>query len=82
VRLEIDKLAKRMEALSYHLTYDESVVDYVFNLAKEEKEFGARPILRIIQNKIEDFITDLILINDYEKNHVFNLTIRNASITI
>jgi ATP-dependent Clp protease ATP-binding subunit ClpC len=82
VRLEIDKLAKRMEALSYHLTYDESVVEYVFNLAKEEKDFGARPILRIIQNKIEDFITDLILINDYEKNHVFNLTIRNASITI
>ena len=32
--------------------------DYIFNIVKDEKEYGARPIMRAIQDTIEDKITD------------------------
>ena len=41
---------------------------------KNEKEFGARPIIRAVQTEIEDKITDLILDNDYEKGYTFKVT--------
>jgi ATP-dependent Clp protease ATP-binding subunit ClpC len=82
VKLEIEKLRKRLNALSFDISYGEDVVNFVFEQAKKEKQYGARPILRIIQNYIEDFITDLILINDYEPNHTFDLIAKDDNICL
>ena len=72
VRLEIDKLAKRIDELGYGFHYEDSLVDYIHSKAIKEKEFGARPIIRLVQNIIEDKITDVMLENNYEKGYIFN----------
>lgn len=72
VRLEIDKLAKRIDELGYGFHYEDNLVDYIHSKAIKEKEFGARPIIRLVQNIIEDKITDVMLENNYEKGYIFN----------
>ena len=72
VRLEIDKLAKRIDELGYGFHYEDSLVDYIHSKAIKEKEFGARPIIRLVQNIIEDKITDILLENNYEKGYILN----------
>lgn len=72
VRLELDKLAKRINELGYGFQYEDSLVDYIHSKAIKEKEFGARPIIRLVQNIVEDLITDLMLEKNYEKGHIFN----------
>lgn len=82
VKLETNKLAKRINELGYEFQYNEKVVENIHSKAIKEKEFGARPIIRLVQNNIEDLITDLILENDYEEGHVFSATCSNNKITI
>ena len=74
IKLEIGKLQKRLNKIGYDLKYDEYVIDYILNIIKDEKEYGARPIMRAIQDEIEDKITDLLLEKDYENGYVFNVT--------
>ena len=66
IRLEILKLSGNVKKLGYSLTFTDDVIDAVFNEIGEEKEYGARPIVRIIRREIENKITDLILENDYK----------------
>lgn len=82
VKLELNKFVKRMDELHYKINYNEDVVDYIHKLAISEKEFGARPIIRLIQDNIEDKITDLLLENDYENGHEFVIQIENDEISI
>ena len=65
---------KKLNEIAYSVEYDESVIDYIFNIVKEEKEYGARPITRAIQDTIEDKITDALLAMDYENGHTFNIS--------
>ena len=74
VKLELGKFNRRLHEINYELKYDDSVVDFIHKEAMKQKEYGARPILRLIQNNIEDNITDMILMNDYERNHAFSAT--------
>ena len=74
IRLEIGKFEKKLNDIGYMVTYDDSVVDYIFNIVKDEKEYGARPIMRAIQDTIEDKITDTLLERDYENGHTFNIS--------
>lgn len=80
--IEIDNLNKRINEIGYSIEYDESVVDYVYRESVKERDFGARPIKRIIQRNIEDKLTDMILEKDYETNHVFKVTCSENKIEI
>ena len=81
IRLEISKLQERMLEIGYTLTYDEPTVDYILNIVNEQKEYGARPIVRAIQDEIEDKVTDLLLENDYE-GHKFKVTAEAHSLNV
>lgn len=74
IKIEFDKLEKRLNEIGHSMVYDESAIDYVFNIVKEEKEYGARPIIRAIQDTVEDKITDSILLNEFENGHSFNIS--------
>ena len=81
IRLEISKLQKRMLEIGYTMVYDEGTVDYILDIVKEEKEYGARPIVRAIQDEIEDKITDLLLENEYD-GHNFTVTAQAHSLNV
>lgn len=64
IKLELNKTVKKLEEIGCELTYGEDVVDYILDKISTEKEYGARPIMRVIQEDIENQITDFILEND------------------
>ena len=82
VKLEINKFGKRLKEIKYNIKYDDSVVNYIHEQALKQKEYGARPIIRLVQNNLEDAITDLILENDYEPEYAFSATCVNNHISI
>ena len=70
-----------MLEIGYTLTYDEPTVEYILNIVKEQKEYGARPIVRAIQDEIEDKVTDLLLENEYDQ-HKFAVTAEAHSLNV
>ena len=68
VKLEIDKSVKRFKDIGYNITYNDAAVDHVFQIIKDESEYGARPIIRAVQNEIEDPLTDAILDGECSRN--------------
>lgn len=74
IRIEIGKLESRLNGMGYSMEYDNDVVKYILKEIQDEKDFGARPIIRCIQENIEDKLTDKLLENDYEKGYVFKIS--------
>lgn len=82
VKLEINKFNKRLNSLEYNITYTDDVVTCIHTEALKSKEFGARPIIRLIQTDLEDKITDLMLTNDYPPNYVFSASCSGDKIEV
>jgi ATP-dependent Clp protease ATP-binding subunit ClpC len=82
VKLEIDKFNNRLNNIEYNIIYSDDVVNYIHAKAINEKELGARPIIRLIQTNIEDKITELMLENDYEPNYTFSASCNDNGIEI
>ena len=82
IQIELDKLNKRLIDIKYTLKYSEDVINYILNYIKKDIEYGARPILRAIQELIENKITDLLLENDYKELYEFNVNIIDNEIIL
>jgi ATP-dependent Clp protease ATP-binding subunit ClpC len=63
VVIELGKLKLRIEGIKYNIDFDDTVVDYVSKAGFDEV-YGARPLKRAIQDKVEDFISEEILKNN------------------
>ena len=73
IRDNLDSLQDRVNGMGYTMEYNDSLVDFIYNKWTDEHEYGARPILRIIEKYVEGGITDSIIENDYE-THDFKIT--------
>lgn len=82
VALELGKLGDRLHELSYNLTWGNDVIDFIHAKTIQEKEYGARPIIRLIQDNIETIITDKLIENDFSSGHNFNLIVKEDKIQI
>ena len=82
VRIELKKFINRLNEIEFNFEYNDDVIDYLHKLAIKEKEYGARPILRLIQNYVEDEVTDLMLQNEYENNYTFKAKIEDGKLQI
>ena len=81
-RLELDKLRNRVKENGVNLTFGSDVIDYVFKKAIQEKEYGARPIMRIIQDNISDRVVDLVLESENKQNS-FDISInKNGEVIV
>ena len=72
--MEIEKVHKRICDLGYE--FDDTIlngilVDEIYDIVSKEEKYGARPVLRAIQNKLEDKLTDYIIEHNVEKGHIF-----------
>lgn len=74
IKIEIEKLNKRVNNIGYKIEYTENVLDFILEKIKDDSEFGARPIMRAIQDNIEDKITDALLEKDYEHGYIFKIS--------
>ena len=80
IRLELSYLNDRLNKNNLSIEINDELVDFIFEKAVSEKQYGARPIKRIIANEIEDKIVDIILENDLSNNiFVYNTTENSIS---
>ena len=59
-KIELDKLMERIKGMNYTFTYDDKLVDLIHKVGYDET-YGARPIKRAIQDRVEDYISEEIL---------------------
>jgi ATP-dependent Clp protease ATP-binding subunit ClpC len=78
VKLEIDILVKRLKSMKYNFTYENSIIDLISKVGFDEV-FGARPIKRAIQNKIEDLISEKILTSEVTENKDYMLFVKTEN---
>ena len=60
VAIELDKLKSRLNSMKYQIKFDESISKMISNVGFDEM-YGARPLKRAIQDKVEDFISEEVL---------------------
>ena len=75
IKIELGYLQKRVEGIHYELKYTDDVVDVLFNVISDEKEYGARPIHRAIRDKIENKLTDMLIEEDYPLGKQFTVSV-------
>ena len=80
-KLEVDRLLKRVSEKKYNFTYEQDLIDYISKVGFDET-FGARPIKRAIQDKIEDLISEKILMMEIEENKDYILKVENDEVLV
>ena len=81
VELELKKLVNRLNELKYTFTYDQTLVDYISKIGYDEI-YGARPLKRAIQDKIEDYISELVLTNKIKEGKKYKLVVDNEDVKL
>src|SRR6056300_454199 len=70
VDIELLKLTSRLEKMRYNITISDKVKEFISKVGFDEK-YGARPIKRAIQEKIEDLISEEVLRGTITENKSF-----------
>ena len=81
VELELAKLVKRLGELKYTFSYDQTLVDYISKIGYDEI-YGARPLKRAIQDKIEDYISELVLTSKIKEGRKYKLVVDNEEVKL
>ena len=74
VKLEIDILMKRLKNMKYNISYKDSVIEFISKVGFDD-QYGARPIKRAIQDKIEDLISEKILLSEIDESGEYILDV-------
>lgn len=84
IKLEVRKANVVLKEIGHQLDdslYNEDVIDWLFNKIKDDRDNGARPIIRLVQTNIIDNITNELLLNDYV-SHLFKAEIIDNELII
>ena len=81
VMVEMSKLTNRLNSLGYSIKFDDSVIDFISNVGFDEV-YGARPLKRAIQEKLEDFISDEVLKGTVENEKEYNVFMKDDNVQI
>ncbi len=75
VELEAGKVARRVAEQGFTLELDQAAKDFLIEQGTDEK-FGARPLRRAIENKLEDPLSEAILRGEYKGKHRILVTVK------
>jgi ATP-dependent Clp protease ATP-binding subunit ClpC len=75
VKLELDKLINSLDSMKYKVSYEQSVIDLISKVGFDE-QYGARPLKRAIQDKIEDLISEKILLSEVQEEKEYMLFVK------
>ncbi len=81
VKLEINVLSKRLSKMKYNFTFDDTVTELISEVGFDEL-YGARPLKRAIQDKIEDYISEEILNGNVLEDVDYTMTVVDKEIKI
>ena len=69
LRLELNPLLARVEAMGYQLELTEETQNEILRLARDT-QYGARPLKRAIQTLVEDPLTDMLLAGEVDNKRI------------
>lgn len=75
IYIELDNLSKKLIELGFGFMYYSVVAGYLFDKIKDESEYGARPVKRVIKREIENLIADDIIENNRQNGYIFNVDV-------
>ena len=81
VKIELSKLQSRLQGRKYQIVFDDSIVDFISEVGFDEN-YGARPLKRAIQDKIEDYISEEVLKGTIKEETDYTLTVVDGNIQI
>jgi hypothetical protein len=81
VKIEIERLTKRLVGLNYNIVFEDSILDMISEVGFDEM-YGARPIKRAIQDKLEDFISEEVIKGVILENKEYILISENNEVKI
>jgi ATP-dependent Clp protease ATP-binding subunit ClpC len=76
VNIELSKLTSRLEKMKYNITISDEVKEFISKVGFDEK-YGARPIKRAIQEKIEDLISEEVLRGTIVEDKLFSIVMKD-----
>ena len=79
--IELKKLSNRLSELKYTVTYDDSLIEYLSKIGYDEL-YGARPLKRAIQDKVEDLISEEVLTGKFIEGKTYHLKVEKEEIKI
>ena len=79
--IELKKLVTRLDDMKYTITYDETLVDYLAKVGFDEL-YGARPLKRAIQDKVEDLLSEEVLTGKMIEGKSYNIKVVNEEIKV
>ena len=77
----LKNVVKNLEGKHLYMDYTNALVGYLSENGFSEK-FGARPLRRLIENKVEDLIADLYIKGDIKENDKFTVDIKDDEVVI
>ena len=80
-RIELDKLMTRLMDMKYVIKYDDTLVDYLTKVGYDEA-YGARPLKRAIQDKVEDFLSEEVLLGKVFEDKTYMLSVSEEQVNI
>jgi ATP-dependent Clp protease ATP-binding subunit ClpC len=79
--IELKKLVSRLNEMKYKISYDETLVDYLSKVGYDEL-YGARPLKRAIQDKVEDLLSDEVLMGNIIEGKTYVLKVVDENVVI
>jgi ATP-dependent Clp protease ATP-binding subunit ClpC len=74
--IELKKLVVRLKDMKYGISYDETLVEYLAKVGFDEL-YGARPLKRAIQDKVEDLLSEEVLTGKMIEGKSYNIKVEN-----
>jgi ATP-dependent Clp protease ATP-binding subunit ClpC len=79
--IELKKLMKRLDEMKYKITYDESLLNYLSKIGYDEV-YGARPLKRAIQDKVEDLLSEEVLTDKIIVGKTYVIKVENEVVKV
>jgi len=81
IDIMLNEVKKRLTSQKYEIEFSEDVGKFISKKGID-KNFGARPLRRAIQNEIEDKIAEAILVGKLKKGKKATISVKNDKIVI
>jgi ATP-dependent Clp protease ATP-binding subunit ClpC len=80
-KIELDKLTTRLVDLNYKIIYDDTLVEYLAKIGFDEL-YGARPLKRAIQDKVEDLLSEEVLTGKLIEGKTYTMKVEDDNIIL
>jgi ATP-dependent Clp protease ATP-binding subunit ClpC len=79
--IELKKLSNRLLDMNYKISYDETLLTYLTKVGFDSI-YGARPLKRAIQDKVEDLISEEVLQGKVKENTSYKIKVENDVVVL